>query len=61
MISSGSLLSLLPGAPPVYCTLKTYVPFRQEDRYSGRTGEIMGVIEVVKDFPRIEGDYLSAG
>ncbi len=49
LISSGSLLNLLPGAPPVYCTLKTYVPFRQERGLSDRTGEIMGVIEVVKD------------
>ena len=49
LISSGSLLNLLPGAPPVYCTLKTYVPFRQERSLSDRKGEIMGVIEVVKD------------
>ena len=49
LISSGSVLNLLPGAPPVYCTLKTYVPFRQERGLSERTGEIMGVIEVVKD------------
>jgi signal transduction histidine kinase len=49
LISSGSLLNLLPGAPPVFCTLKTYVPFRQERGLSNRTGEIMGVIEVVKD------------
>jgi len=49
LISSGSLLNLLPGASPVYCTLKTYVPFRQERGLSDRTGEIMGVIEVVKD------------
>ncbi|HHD64080.1 MAG TPA: two-component sensor histidine kinase, partial [Desulfobulbaceae bacterium] len=33
----------------VYCTLKTYVPFRQEDRTGERSGEIMGVIEVVQD------------
>ncbi len=49
LISSGSLLNLLPGFPPVYCTLKTYVPFRQEDRTGMRSGEIMGVIEVVQD------------
>jgi len=49
LISSGSLLNLLPGAPPVFCTLKTFVPFRQEHRLSNRSGEIMGVIEVVKD------------
>ena len=49
LISSGSLLNLLPGAPPVYCTLKTYVPFRQDRGLNRRTGEIMGVVEVVKD------------
>jgi signal transduction histidine kinase len=49
LISSGSLLNLLPGAPPVFCTLKTYVPFRQDRGLNRRTGEIMGVIEVVKD------------
>jgi len=49
LVSSGSLFNLLPGAPPVYGTLKTYVPFRQEDRTGERSGEIMGVIEVVQD------------
>ncbi len=49
LVSSGSLFSLLPGSSPVYCTLKTYVPFRQEDRTGARSGEIMGVIEVVQD------------
>lgn len=49
LITSGSLFSLLPGTPTVYCTLKTYVPFRQEDRTGERSGEIMGVIEVVQD------------
>jgi two-component system, NtrC family, sensor histidine kinase HydH len=47
LISSGSMLNLLPGAPPVFCTLKTYVPFRQ-DRGAG-SGEIMGVVEVAQD------------
>jgi signal transduction histidine kinase len=49
LISSGSLFNLLPGTPSVYCSLKTYVPFLRERRLSDRTGEIMGVIEVVKD------------
>lgn len=49
LISGGSLFSLLPGTAPVYCTLKTYVPFRQEDRTGERSGDIMGVIEVVQD------------
>ncbi|WP_232363728.1 two-component system sensor histidine kinase NtrB [Desulfogranum japonicum] len=49
IVYGGSLLSLIPGMPKVYCTLKTYVPFRQEDRLGMRTGEIMGVVEVTQD------------
>ena len=49
LISGGSLLSLLPGTGEIFCTLKTYVPFRQENRLGEHTGEIMGVIEVVQD------------
>ncbi len=49
LISGGSLFSLLPGSTEVFCTLKTYVPFRQENRLGEHTGEIMGVIEVVQD------------
>ncbi|MGE4558967.1 MAG: nitrogen regulation protein NR(II) [Desulfobulbus sp.] len=49
LISGGSLFSFLPGAADVFCTLKTYVPFRQENKLGERTGEIMGVIEVVQD------------
>ena len=49
LVSNGSMLNLLPGASPMFCTLKTYVPFRQERRVGDRSGEIMGVILVVKD------------
>lgn len=49
LISGGSLFSLLPKAAKVFCTLKTYVPFRQENKLGEHTGEIMGVIEVVQD------------
>ncbi len=28
--SNGSLLHLLPGGEPIFCRLKTYIPFRQE-------------------------------
>lgn len=49
LISGGSLFSFLPGSAEVFCTLKTYVPFRQENKLGERTGEIMGVIEVVQD------------
>jgi len=47
--SNGSLINLLPGTNRIYCKLKTYIPFRQEDKFGERKGSIMGVIEVVKD------------
>ncbi len=49
LISSGSLYNLLPGTPPIYCKLKTFIPFRQEKKLGEISGNIMGVIEVVKD------------
>ncbi|MCL7486694.1 MAG: ATP-binding protein [Desulfobulbaceae bacterium] len=49
LISSASLINLLPGARPVYCKLKTYIPFRSEEKLGERQGNIMGVIEVVND------------
>ncbi|RJX21315.1 MAG: hypothetical protein C4563_04975, partial [Desulfobulbus sp.] len=49
LISSGSLLNLLPGVPPFYCKLRTYIPFRGEEKRGEEEGNIMGVIEVVKD------------
>lgn len=49
LISSGSLLNLLPGVPPFYCKLRTYIPFRSEEKRGEQEGSIMGVIEVVKD------------
>ena len=49
LISGGSLLSFFPGMEKIFCTLKTYVPFRQENKLGERNGEIMGVIEVVQD------------
>jgi signal transduction histidine kinase len=49
LITGGSLFSLLPGSAEVFCTLRTSVPFRQENRLGEHTGEIMGVIEVVQD------------
>ncbi|MDH3349697.1 MAG: ATP-binding protein [Desulfobulbaceae bacterium] len=47
--SSGSIFNLLPGTAPIYCTLKTFIPFKQDHRQKGKKGNIMGVIEVVKD------------
>lgn len=54
IITSGSVLNLLPGTEPVNCRLKTYIPFRQVSP-SGKSGDIiMGVIEIVKD---LSSDY----
>ncbi len=51
-IYNGSILSLLPGADPIRCILKTYIPFRQV-RENGEPGEvIMGVIEIEKDLSK---------
>ena len=56
IISSGSVINLLPGTSPLKCTLKTYIPFRQVSP-SGESGDIiMGVIEIVKD---LSSDYLA--
>lgn len=49
LISSATLINLLPGAPEVYCKLKTYIPFRSEEKLGEQEGNIMGVIEVVND------------
>ena len=45
LISSGSMFNLLPGMPPVYCKLKTYIPFRGESGPGERSGNIMGVVD----------------
>lgn len=49
LISTASLLSLLPGAEPIFCQLMTYIPFRRENPLSERTDDIMGVTKVVQD------------
>lgn len=49
LVSTGSLLYLLPGAEGITCQLKTYIPFRHEKEYGRSTDAIMGVIEIVQD------------
>lgn len=49
LISTASLMSLLPGAEPISCQLMTYIPFRRENPLSERTDDIMGVTKVVQD------------
>lgn len=49
LISSASMFNMLPGGPEVYSKLKTYIPFRSEEKLGEPQGNIMGVIEVVTD------------
>ena len=49
IVSSGTILSLLPGAEPINCRLKTFIPFRQVRDDSSTMGQIMGVIEITQD------------
>ena len=47
LLSTGSLLNLLPGAEPITCKLKTYIPFKQKSSEDQEI--IMGVTEIVLD------------
>lgn len=47
LISTGSLLNLLPGGDQVICKLKTYIPFIRESE--GGKELIIGVTEIVQD------------
>ena len=49
LVSTTSLLSLLPGAEPISSKLMTYIPFRRENPLSERTDQVMGVTKVVQD------------
>jgi signal transduction histidine kinase len=49
LVSSTSLISLLPGAEPISTKLMIYIPFRRENPLSERTDDIMGVTEIVQD------------
>jgi len=52
IISSGTILSLLPGTKSVSCRLKTFIPFRQVRDDASVGGQIMGVIEITQDLSR---------
>ena len=52
IISSGNVLSLLPGTQAVHCRLKTFIPFRQVREDASGDGPIMGVIEITQDLSR---------
>lgn len=52
IVSSGSILSLLPGNKAVSCRLKTFIPFRQVREDASVDGGIMGVMEITQDLSR---------
>jgi len=49
LMSTASLLNLLPGSDPISSKLMTYISFRRENPLSERTDDIMGVTKVVQD------------
>ena len=49
LMSTASLLNLLPGSEPISSKLMTYIPFRRQNPLSERTDDIMGVTKVVQD------------
>ena len=49
LVSTASLLNLLPGSEPISSKLLTYIPFRRENPLSERTEDIIGVTKVVQD------------
>ena len=49
LMSTASLLNLLPGSEPISSKLMTFIPFRRQNPLSERTDDIMGVTKVVQD------------
>jgi two-component system, NtrC family, sensor histidine kinase HydH len=49
IISSGTVLNLLPGTPDPHCLLKTFIPFRQMRADASSDDLIMGVIEITQE------------
>jgi signal transduction histidine kinase len=49
LVSTASLLNLLPGSDPISSKLQTFIPFRLEGPLSKRTDKILGVTKVVQD------------
>jgi len=54
IVSSGTILNLLPGTQGAHCRLKTFIPFRQVRDDASGDGQIMGVMEITQD---LSGDY----
>lgn len=56
IVSSGTVLSFLPGTKAVSFRMKTFIPFRQVREDASAEGQIMGVIEITQD---LSGEYES--
>ena len=52
IVSSGTVLSFLPGTKAVNFRMKTFLPFRQVRDDASAEGQIMGVIEITQDLSR---------
>ncbi len=52
IVSSGTVLNLLPGVRGAQCRLKTFIPFRQVREDASSDGQIMGVLEITQDLSR---------
>jgi len=55
IVFSGSVWSLFPGAPEVYCQLKTYIPLRQVSSTGASSPQIMGVVEITQNLSKEYG------
>jgi len=52
VVSSGTVLSFLPGTKSVSFRMKTFIPFREVRQDASAEGQIMGVIEITQDLSR---------
>jgi len=58
IVSSGTVLSFLPGTKDVNFRMKTFIPFRQVREDASAEGQIMGVIEITQDLSREYGSII---
>lgn len=54
LISTGSLFNLLPGAQPIFCRVKTFVPMRLGKPFTRDTSYVVGILEIEQD---MSADY----
>ncbi|MEA3546168.1 MAG: ATP-binding protein [Thermodesulfobacteriota bacterium] len=49
LIADGSIVNLVPGAEPISCRVKTYVPMRLGKPFTRDTSFVVGVLEIEQD------------